>query len=76
MKASRPTDKEINKKLSAARKAADGKSYSLLSLAEVYDDLNELDLITEEDFQAGLRSALSEITGKDYAGSYPPEEVL
>jgi hypothetical protein len=72
VKASRPTDKEINRKLSVARKAAADKCYFLLSPAEVYDDLDELELITDEDFQRGLHTALSEITVKDYAGSYPP----
>ena len=71
----RPSTKEINKKLTAAREAIGSGKYYFLRPDKVYADLAELDLYTDEDLRIGLSSALQEIRSEDYAGSRPPDRA-
>lgn len=75
MKSWRPTDKELKKKLEAARAAVAKGSYYFAVPEKVYADLEELDLFTKEDLKNGLSAALSEICSKDYKGSRPPQKA-
>ncbi|MCX6612038.1 MAG: hypothetical protein NTW74_14430, partial [Acidobacteria bacterium] len=68
----RPSTKEINRKLTAAREAIASGKYFFLRPDKVYADLAELELYTDADLQIGLSSAFLEIHSTDYAGSHPP----
>lgn len=71
----RPTDKEINGKLSAARSAVAQRKYFFHRPDKVYADLAALGLFTDEDIHSGLVAALIEIHSKQYAGSHPPQKA-
>lgn len=69
----RPSFKEIHKKIKLAQKAAQTKSFYVVSPTKIAIDSLELGLLLE-DFPVILPKLLGEITPNDYVGQQPPQK--
>lgn len=68
----RPTYKELDKKLTEARNAADTGYVSLINPEAVASDAIELGYHIEDELLGALTSVLDGTTPKHYAGKRPP----
>ncbi len=71
----RPTNRELDNKIKAAKKAISKKKVYIANLTKMYSDLNELDLGNTEEIWRIVNILLEEISYDDYCGGHPPEQA-
>ncbi|MGH9582755.1 MAG: hypothetical protein ACRD4O_07465 [Bryobacteraceae bacterium] len=70
--ARRPSYKELNKKINAARQALENNGFLPADYQKLAANFRDLNLFTSEEQHQALRAALHEATPDDYDGGRPP----
>jgi hypothetical protein len=71
----RPTVREIDKKIKAAKKAVCEKKTYIANLLKIYSDFNDLEIYDTEEIWSHIQALLEELTSENYCGGHPPEEA-
>lgn len=74
MTTNRPSYRELEKKLKAAKSALINQNGSYANFNKVVGELNKLEIESEHQIWKLILELLEEITPKDYAGGKPPQK--
>lgn len=74
MYVSRPSDRELNKRLNEAKEYLKDRHGVFANPSKAVGELNDLNIADTNDVWDLIRDLLNEITPKDYMGSKPPQK--